>query len=291
MQPRPLATEDLRDRTCLVTGASSGIGLETAAGLAGRGARVVLLCRNRERAEAAQAEIRARTGSDQIEVLLADLAVQAEIRRAAEQILERCPALHVLVNNAGVFQLQRTTTPDGYESSFAVNHLAYFLLTRLLLERLVATPGARIVSVASEAHRFAGGLDFDDLQSERQYWSWRVYGRSKLCNILFNAELARRLEGTGVTANCCHPGGVATGLGSGAPAWVERPVRALTRLFLLSPERGASTSLYLATDPAVASVTGRYFANEREKTPSADARNPALAARLWRVSEELTGLA
>jgi retinol dehydrogenase-12 len=196
----------------------------------------------------------------------------------------------VLLNNAGVVLLRRETSADGYEMTFAVNHLAYFALTSLLLERLQATPGARIVSVASEAHRFGGRLDFDDLQSERRYRGLGVYGRSKLCNILWTRELARRLAGTGVTANCCHPGGVATRLGQTDAAWT----RALSRvvgLFLLTPEQGARTSVYLATAPGLGSVSGRYFAKERELQPSRAARDDAAARRLWEVSEALVARA
>lgn len=194
------------------------------------------------------------------------------------------------MNNAAVINLRRATTVDGIEASLAVNHLAYFLLTNLLLERIRATPGARIVNVASEAHR-AGTIDFEDLGFERGYRVDRVYGRAKLANILFTAELARRLEGSGATANCAHPGGVSTGLASNnAPAWLHRAVMFLLRPVLRSPEQGADTIVFLATAPEVAGVSGRYFANRREKTPSREAQDPEIARRLWEVSTHLCGM-
>jgi NAD(P)-dependent dehydrogenase (short-subunit alcohol dehydrogenase family) len=278
----------MRDKTCVVTGATSGIGLATAAALAERGARVVLIGRSAERAAAAREAIARRAPGASVEVELGDLASLAAIRDLAPRLLARCPRLDVLVNNAGVLQLRRTTTVDGFETTFAVNHLAYFLLTNLLLDRLRETGGARIVSVASEAHRLGGPLDFDDLQSERRFRAFGVYGRSKLANLLWTRELARRLEGSGVTANCCHPGGVATRLGQGGAAWA-RALGRVAGLFLLTPEQGARTSVYLATRPEIAGVSGRYFRKEREITPARYALDPAAAKRLWEVSAALTG--
>jgi len=274
----------------VITGATSGIGLATAAALAERGFRLVLVARSPARAEAAVEAIRRRAPAARVEVESADLASLRSIAEAAPRILARCPRLDVLVNDAGVVLLRRETTVDGYEKTFAVNHLAYFALTNLLRERLVATPGARIVSVASDAHRLGGALDFDDLQSEQRYRGFGVYGRSKLCNLLWTRELARRLAGTGVTANCCHPGGVATRLGQTEAPWT-RALGRLLGLFLLTPEQGARTSVYLATAPGLGSVTGRYFAKEREATPSRAARDDAAARRLWDVSEELVARA
>jgi len=274
----------------VITGATSGIGLATAAALAERGFRLVLVARSPARAEAAVEAIRRRAPAARVEVESADLASLRSIAEAAPRILARCPRLDVLVNDAGVVLLRRETTVDGYEKTFAVNHLAYFALTNLLRERLVATPGARIVSVASDAHRLGGALDFDDLQSEQRYRGFGVYGRSKLCNLLWTRELARRLAGTGVTANCCHPGGVATRLGQTEAPWT-RALGRLLGLFLLTPEQGARTSVYLATAPGLGSVTGRYCAKEREATPSRAARDDAAARRLWDVSEELVARA
>jgi NAD(P)-dependent dehydrogenase (short-subunit alcohol dehydrogenase family) len=277
----------MRGKTCVVTGATSGIGLATAAALAERGARVVLIGRSAARAGAAREAIGRRAPGASVDVELGDLASLAAIRGLAPRLLARCPRIDVLVNNAGVFQLRRTTTIDGFETTFAVNHLAYFLLTNLLLERLRETPGARIVSVSSEAHRLGGPLDFDDLQSERRWRPFAVYGRSKLANLLWTRELARRLAGSGVTANCCHPGGVATRLGQGDAGWARALGRAIG-LFLLTPEQGARTSVYLATSPELAGVSGRYFRKERESEPARIARDDAAAKRLWDVSTALT---
>jgi NAD(P)-dependent dehydrogenase (short-subunit alcohol dehydrogenase family) len=277
-------------KTCVITGATSGIGLATAAALAERGFRLVLLARSPARADAALDAIRRRAPAAKLEVEPADLASLRSIAEAAPRILARCPRIDVLLNNAGVVLLRRETSADGYEKTFAVNHLGYFALTNLLLERITATPGSRIVSVASDAHRFGGPLDFDDLQSERRYRGLAVYGRSKLCNILWTRELARRLVGTGTTANCCHPGGVSTRLGQTDAAWTRLLSRVLG-LFLLTPEQGARTSVYLATAPGLGSVSGRYFAKEREREPARFARDDDAARRLWEVSEELVARA
>jgi NAD(P)-dependent dehydrogenase (short-subunit alcohol dehydrogenase family) len=273
-------------KTCVITGATSGIGLATAAALAERGVRLVLLARSPARAEAALGAIARRAPAARVEIEQVELASLRSIAEAAPRILARCPRIDVLIHNAGVVLLRRETSADGYEKTFAVNHLAHFALTRLLRERLVATPGARIVTVASEAHRFGGALDFDDLQSERRYRGLAVYARSKLCNVLWTRELARRLAGTGVTANCCHPGGVATRLGQTDAAWTRVLSRAIG-WFLLTPEQGARTSVYLATAPGLGSVSGRYFARERESRPSRAARDDGAARRLWEVSETL----
>jgi NAD(P)-dependent dehydrogenase (short-subunit alcohol dehydrogenase family) len=284
----------LSGRTCLVTGATSGIGLETALGLARRGARVLCVGRNEAKGENAVADIVRRSGNDAVELLLADLSSQAQIRALAAEVESRAPALHLLVNNAGLVNLRREITSDGLEATFAVNHLAYFLLTRLLLERLVASAPARIVNVASDAQRF-GSLDFDDLQSERRYQGFamaaamRVYGTSKLANILFTTELARRLEGSGVTANCVHPGAVATGLGTNNGRFGQSLMR-VVGLFMRTPEQGAATSLYAATSPELEGVSGRYYANEREAEPVAAARDTDDARRLWAESSCLVGL-
>jgi NAD(P)-dependent dehydrogenase (short-subunit alcohol dehydrogenase family) len=277
----------LAGRSCLVTGATSGIGEETALGLARLGARVGLVGRSRERGERALARIRSASGSPAVELLLADLSQLAEVRRLADEVLERYEALHVLVNNAGVVQLHRTTTPDGHETTFAVNHLAPFLLTLLLLPRMRASAPARIVNVASDAHRF-GALDPDDLENER-WGAARAYGRSKSANILFTCELARRLEGSGVTANCLHPGAVATRLGKNNGR-LGRLVTSLLAPFFLSPARGAATSLHVAAAPELEGVSGRYFKRSREAVAAPASRDPALARRLWQESCRMTGV-
>lgn len=280
----------LEGRTCLVTGATSGIGEATAVGLARLGARVILVGRNERKGEASVAAVKAASGNDAVQLLLGDLASLASIRALAAAVLERAPALHVLVNNAGVVNLSRETTVDGFETTFAVNHLAYFALTQLLQGRLVESAPARIVNVSSDAHKFAA-LDLDDLQTERRKYSWmRVYGTSKLANILFTNELARRLEGTGVTANCLHPGAVGSGLGSNNGR-IGKMVLPLLRPFFLTPEQGARTSIYLASSREVEGVTGGYFARCAARTPSSRARDEALAARLWEISEQLVARA
>lgn len=278
----------MQGRVCVITGASSGIGRAVAMGLARMDASVVLVCRNRERAVATQTAIREATGNKTVDFLLADLSAQAEIRRLAQELLARYPQIHVLINNAGVINWNRATTADGVETVFAVNHLAYFLLTNLLLDRMAASASARIVNVASDAHTWSPS-HLDDLQSERQYKPFRVYGQSKLCNILFTRELARRLTGTKVTANAVHPGGVATGLGRNNGWWAN--LIALTlKPFMLSPERGADTVLYLAASADIDGVNGKYFAKRRETQPSRLALNDEEARRLWRVSAELAKL-
>jgi len=275
----------LNGKTSLITGATAGIGRVTALELARLGAKVFLVARDPARGEGLAREIREAGGA--AEVLVADLASQRSIRDLAAGFLARDEPLHVLVNNAGVFELSRKVTVDGIENVFAVNHLAYFLLTLLLLDRLRASAPARIVNVASDAHRW-GTIDFDDLEGERSYRSMRIYGRSKLANILFTYELARRLEGTGVTVNCLHPGGVATSLGS-QNGRVARALIALLRPFMRTPSDGAKTSVHLASSPEVTNVSGKYFADCRERRSSRESNDPEIARRLWETSARMTG--
>lgn len=290
------ATWSLERRTCLVTGATSGIGAETALGLARLGARVVIAARDPRKAEATRADIVRKSGNKRVGVLLADLSSLAEVRKLADSLLSTCPELHVLVNNAGVVHTQRRVTVDGFEATFAVNHLAPFLLTNLLLDRMKESAPARIVNVASDAHRFAS-IDWDDLQSERAYRGsaltagMRVYSASKLLNVLFNAELARRLEGSGVTANCLHPGFVRSGLGRNNTRLAERIVASLVMPFGRSAAKGAEIPIHLAAAPELSTVSGRYFATRRKASdPSEAARDPEAARRLWDVSCDLVGL-
>ncbi len=274
--------------TAIVTGATSGIGEVTARELARQGWSVGIVCRSRTRGESTQARIREATGCE-VALHLGDLAVQRDVRHVAAEILAAHPRIHLLVNNAGVVNLKRETTPDGIEAMLAVNHLAPFLLTRLLLERLRASAPARVVNVASEGHRMVRGMRWDDLGFERRFSWWRAYCQSKLANLLFTEELARKLEGSGVTANSLHPGAVATGLGANN-GWVSRLVVPLLRPFFRTPEQGAATSLHVATAPELDGVTGRYFADCREARPGRGAQDPAAARRLWEASEQLTGL-
>jgi NAD(P)-dependent dehydrogenase (short-subunit alcohol dehydrogenase family) len=278
----------LDGRICLITGATSGIGLATAAGLAALGAHVVMVGRDRGRGEQARKAVIEKSGNDRVDLLLADLSSLAGVRGLAEEFLATYPALHVLVNNAGTVELSRTTTVDGFEKTFAVNHLAYFLLTNLLLPRLHASAPARIVNVASEAHRF-GRLDLADLQSEKSYQAMRVYGTSKLLNILFTVALAEQLAGSGVTANCLHPGAVSTRLGKNNGVFA-RILIGLLRPFFLSPEQGAANSIFVAASDQLDGVSGKYFVKQRAVPPSRRSRRPRLAQRVWARSSELVGL-
>jgi NAD(P)-dependent dehydrogenase (short-subunit alcohol dehydrogenase family) len=276
-------------KICLVTGATSGIGKVTAKELANQGATVVLVARDRIRGMATADEIRSVTGNGRVDALFADLSSQAEIRKLATEFKSRYTRLHVLVNNAGSQFNVRTTTIDGLERTFAVNHLAYFLLTNLLLETLVASAPARVINVASGAER-AGHIDFDDLQGEKKYGTVRSYAQSKLANVLFTYELARRLEHTGVTVNTLHPGGVRTGFGRNNSGAFGLLVRMLGP-FLLTPEQGAETSIYLATSSDVDGVTGKYFVKKRVAKSAPESHDRNVARQLWDVSERLTGLA
>jgi retinol dehydrogenase 14 len=272
---------------CVVTGATSGIGKETAVALARAGATVAVVCRTRDRGEAALAEIRRRAGHDAVSLFVADLSSQRAIRTVAAELRAALPRIDVLVNNAGLALRDRLVTEDGFENTFAVNHLAPFLLTRLLQPTLLASAPARVINVSSEAHRW-GSIRFDDLMGEATYDGWKAYAQSKLANVLFTYELARRLDGTGVTANCLHPGLVGTAFASRGPSLI-RILSRLARPLLRSPASGAATSVYLASAPEVATVTGRYFAGRRARRSSRASYDRALAARLWGVSERLVG--
>ena len=282
---------ELEGRTVLVTGATNGIGRVAVSAFARMGATLFVVGRDPSRTEAMRAEIVRETPGASVRVLLADLSRQSDIRRAAAEFLATGEPLQVLLNNAGVVELHRSETADGIETTFAVNHLGYFLLTNLLLERLRASAPARIVNVASEAHRMGGPLDFDDLGSAKRYSAMGVYGRSKLANLLFTRELARRLAGTGVTVNAVHPGAVRTGLGLNNDAPFLKLLVRLVQPFFRSPERGARTSIWACTAPELEGVSGRYFSDCREKEPSAAAHDDAAARRLWDASAKLAGLA
>ncbi len=286
-------TTSMEGKTVLVTGATNGIGKVTARELARMGARVVIAGRDPARTEHALAELRRASGNDDVHAMVADLSVQSEVRRLAGEFLQQNDALHVLVNNAGAVFTERTTTADGIERTFATNHLNYFLLTRLLVERLKESAPARIVNVSSRAHE-RSAIAFDDLQAERSYTPMRVYGQSKLANVLFTYELARRLEGTGVTANCLHPGVVRTGFGKNNSDRYGRLFAAAVRaagLFFVSPEKGAETSVYLASSPDVDGITGRYFARCRATPSNAASHDIDAAQRLWEISERMCGIA
>src|SRR5918997_4814034 len=254
------------EKICLITGATSGIGKATAMGLANMGASVVMVGRDQGKGEAVMAEIKQKSNNASVDLMLADLSSQEEIRRLADEFKEAYPRLDVLINNAGVFRSKRITTADGIEMTFAVNLLAYFLLTNLLLDVLETSAPSRIVNVASADHS-NGTIDFDDLQGENGYKGAKAYSQSKLANVLFTHELARRLQGTGVTANCLHPGVVGTNLGSGVSGAFGFVVRAL-RPLMRNPKKGAETSIYLASSPEVEASSGGYFVNKTETRSS-----------------------
>jgi retinol dehydrogenase-14 len=274
-------------RTVLITGGTGGIGKATAIGLAAKGARVAITGRDHGRAAAAAAEIRA-DGSPPVDVFVADMSAQAEVRRLASEVLRTLPRLDVLVNNVGGFWNTRHVTVDGLERTFALNHLAPFLLTHLLVDRLVQSAPARVVTVSSDAQRL-GRIDFADLQGERSWSGQRAYNQSKLANVLFTYELARRLRGTGVTATVLHPGVVRSGFGAEDPGRIQRVITPFMGL-LKSPEQGAQTSIHLASAPEVEGVTGQFFAKSKPRRSSKRSYDEADARRLWEVSAALVGL-
>ncbi len=277
--------EIMNEKTCLVTGANSGVGRAAAKALAASGAAVIMVCRNRDKGEATRAEIVKETRAENVDLMIADLSDLKRIRRLAADVKAKYPRLHALVNNAGAYYDKRTITADGYEATFATNHLGYFLLTAELLDLLKSSAPARVVNVASEAHRRAH-IDFDDLNLQNGYSGWKAYGQSKLANVLFTYELARRLEGTGVTANCMHPGVVGTNLFNHVGGLAGKIVRLFTP-FMRTPEKGADTVIWLASSPEVEGITGKYFVDRKERATNPESYDGAVAARLWEVSERM----
>ncbi len=278
----------MQTKTCLITGATSGIGLATALALAQMGATTILAGRSAERCQQAVARIKSETGNQDVDYLLADLSVQAQVRSLAAEFKSRYERLDVLVNNAAAIFFFRQVSADGIEMNFAVNHLAYFLLTNLLLETLKASAPARIVNVASNSH-FGQHLDFDNLELRRGYNPGKAYGRSKLANLYFTYELARRLIGTGVTVNAMHPGFVRTNMAANN-GWLVRLFLPLVHLNSLTPEEGARTAVYLASSPDVETVNGKYFVREREVASDPVSYDESAAKRLWEISEKMTKL-
>jgi NAD(P)-dependent dehydrogenase (short-subunit alcohol dehydrogenase family) len=281
----------MQRKVCLITGATAGIGLVTAQALAQQGATLVLVGRNPEKCAATVEQLKQQSGNSQIDFLVADLALQSEVRRLADQFCQRYRRLDVLINNAGAHFMQRRETAEGIEMTFALNHLSYFLLTHLLLETLKASAPARIVNVASDAHTGAK-LDFADLQNRQHYGGvgFQPYAQSKLANILFTYELARRLEGSGVTVNTLHPGFVATNFATNNGWFARFLMKWLLHRFAISPEEGAQTTIYLATSPEVEGVTGKYFVQKKATTSSPASYDQAAARQLWTISAEMTGL-
>jgi NAD(P)-dependent dehydrogenase (short-subunit alcohol dehydrogenase family) len=281
---------DLHGRTALVTGASAGIGLEASVAIARMGAEVVMVARDRQRGEAALLEVKRRSGSEAVSLLLCDLGSQASVRRLADEFPAAHPRLHILINNAGGVSNERRETVDGIEQTFAVNHLGPFLLTNLLLDVIERSAPARIVNVASTGH-YRGTLNFDDLGfAKGGYWIMRAYSRSKLANVIFTRDLARRLEGKNVTVTSLHPGAVATNIWAGSPGWAKPLLAVVKPLFMINPEKGGSRIVYLATSPEVEGKTGGYYENNVERAPARLAQDDAIAKRLWDESARLTGL-
>jgi NAD(P)-dependent dehydrogenase (short-subunit alcohol dehydrogenase family) len=280
----------MQGKVCLVTGATAGIGQVTATELCRLGAHVIIVGRSSERCAATQALIRTAAGADRVDSLVADLSSLSEVRRLAGLVRERYPRLDVLVNNAGAMFWKRSESTDGIEKTFALNHLSYFAFTNLLLPLLRNSAPTRIVNVASDAHK-GGVINFDDIQFKQKYSGWKAYQQSKLANVMFTYELARRIQGSGVTANALHPGFVRTNflqVFNDAPAgWL---IKSIANVIALSPEKGARTSIYLASSPEVEGVSGRYFVKEKPVESSPQSRDQAAWERLWRLSVEMTGI-
>jgi len=279
----------MQSKVCLVTGATAGIGQVAATELCKRGAHVVVVGRSSERCAATQALIREVAGTDRVDTLVADLSSLSEVRRLAGLVRERYPRLDVLLNNAGAMFWKRSESADGIEKTFALNHLSYFALTNLLLPLLKSSAPARIVNVASDAHTGCT-INFDDIQFKQKYSGWKAYKQSKLANIMFTYELARQSQGSGVTTNALHPGFVRTSflqVFNDAPAgWL---IRSIANMIAMPPEKGALTSIYLASSPEIESVSGRYFVKEKPVESSPQSRDQAAWERLWRLSVEMTG--
>jgi NAD(P)-dependent dehydrogenase (short-subunit alcohol dehydrogenase family) len=281
----------MKGKICMITGANSGIGKATALGLAERGAHVIMVCRNQERGNAAMGEIKSWSGNDAVDLFVADLGSQASIRQLVDDFKQNYANLHVLINNAGIYRTKRIVTEDDIEMHFAVNYLAPFLLTNLLLGTLNASAPARIINVAGDYHRRAT-IDFEDLMTEKDYSAGKANNKAKLGLVLFTYELARRLRGTGVAANCLHPGAVKSDSIKKDP---DVPATSLflyklIKPFFASPQKGAETSIYLASSPDVEGVSGKYFIKKKEVESSPESYDQTIAGRLWEISKELTGL-
>jgi retinol dehydrogenase-14 len=287
MQMEEHKSGQMAGTTVIITGATGGIGKATALGLARMGAHLGITGRDRKRTEDAAREIRA-AGGGQVEAFVADLSSQSEVRRLADEVLRSFPRIDVLVNNVGGYWNTRHVTADGLERTFALNHLAPFLLTSLLLDRLRESAPSRVITVSSNAQAM-GRIDFDDLQGEQSYSGARAYNQSKLANVLFTYELSRRLEGSGITANALHPGVVRTAFGAEDPAGLQRVFVPLLMPFMKTPAQGAATSISLASAPELAQVSGGFFASGKPKKSSPASYDEAVAARLWRVSADLVG--
>ncbi len=278
----------MTDKVCLVTGANSGIGKATALGLAKLNATVVIVSRDKDKGEAALYEIRSISGNKHVDSMVSDLSSLDSVRELVHDFAARYKKLHVLINNAGIFLPRRISTVDGLETTFATNHLGHFLLTNLLLDELKATAPSRIINITSSAH-YGTHIDFEDLQGEKKYSGYHAYSQSKLANVLFTYQLAKQLQGTGVTVNCLHPGVVRTGFGKDQRGLMSVAVR-IGSPFMMSAEKAAEAVLYLATSPELENVSGKFFSKGHEKKSSTQSYDAASAEKLWRISAELTKL-
>ncbi|MEX0723472.1 MAG: SDR family oxidoreductase [Gracilimonas sp.] len=278
----------MNNKLCIITGANSGIGFETTKALAEKGAYIVMVCRNEDKAETARKQIIEETSNRGIDIVLCDFAIQSEIRKAAEEIKKNYDKIDVLINNHGFLASEKEETVDGLEMTFAVNHIGYFLFTNLLLDHIKAAASGRIISVASEAHR-AGEFDPENIQLDENFSPWKAYGNSKLFNIMFTKELARRVADTNVTANSLHPGVVASNFAQSG-SWIMKTLFTIGKPFFVSPKKGAATSIYLASSNDIKNVNGAYFRNKKVATPSKTARDENAAKELWEISEKLCSL-
>ena len=281
--------ENLENKVCLVTGATNGIGLEAAKALNNMGAEIVFIARNNEKAEKLKEDLLSDSGK-QATSIIADLSLQSEVKRAADEFLSLNKPLHILLNNAGIMNRERNETSEGFDEVFSVNHLAYFSLTLMLIEKMKNTGGGRIVNVASMGYRFVKEMNFEDLQSEEDYKPFKVYGQSKLANILFTRSLASKVKNNNITVNCLHPGYVDTGIGLNNKGSFVRLLMNLGRPFAKKTDKGAETSIYLCVSPEVEAVTGEYFVDCKIEELLGAAKSEEQAERLWSISSELTGV-
>ena len=279
----------MKNKYVLITGANSGIGKAAAKSLAIQGANIIMVCRNKEKGEKARREIIDYAGHDRIDLLTCDLASQKQIRQLAKQVLEKYERLDVLLNNAGLISNTKQLTEDGLEYTFAVNHIAYFLLTNLLLDLIVKTPRSRIVNVSSTAHKMIREIDYDNLQAEKSFDQWQTYSLSKLCNIFFTYTLAEQLKDTDTTVNCLHPGVVNTGFGANLKGWMKPAFEKLGKFLFITPEKGAATSIYLSASPQIQGITGKYWNKRKQNRSSKLSYNKEDAQKIWTISEQLCG--
>lgn len=280
---------EIKGKNVMITGANSGIGKETAVELAKLGAKIIMVCRNEQRGKDAKQEIIERANSNEVELMIADLADQNSIRKFAHDFKQKYDKLNVLINNAGLILRERVLTSEGYEMTLAINHLGPFLLTNLLLDIIIVSAPSRIISVSSAAHKFSN-LDLDNVNLENKFSSFRAYGNSKLANILFSQELARKLKGKGVTVNSLHPGGVKSNFAMDTYSKIGKSLYSIPRIFMISPQKGARTSVYLASSPDVANITGKYFSKSKIAKTSKVSQDEVLQKKFWNLSLKMVGL-